>query len=121
MCFLHYYDSEMPETDVPLPELLEEYLTMMSDNLKKCFGIESLAPVSAKEPGISDLRLLVAGDYIEGRTAAKVAFSLLNQNDVMFKSTSDTDLLYLYHQLAHHTIVLESVTKDLPDDEEFEG
>ena len=121
MCFLHHYNSEMPETDVPLPELLEEYLKMMPDKLKMRCGIASLTPISAEEPGISDLRLLVAGGDIEGRTAAKDAFSLLNENHMMFKSTSDTDLSYLYRQLAHHTIVPKSVTKDLSDDEESEG
>ena len=120
-CFLHHYDSEMRDTDVPLPKLLQEYLTMICRNLKDCLSIKSIIPISEKEPGISDARLLVAGGDIGERTAAKDAFSLLNQNDVMFKPTSDADLLYLYRQLAHRTIVFESVSKSLPDDEESDG
>lgn len=70
--------------------------------------------VGIGQAGVSD------GD-MDGPATVKDAFSLLNQNDVLFKPTSDTGLLYLYRQLAHRTIILESVTKNLPDDEESDG
>ena len=119
-CYLHHYDSEMTDPHVPPPQLLENYLRMICDNLK-FLGIKSLAPVSENEPGITNTLLVVYGGDVDGRRPAKEAFSLLNQKKVMFKSTSDTDLSYLYRQLAHHTIIFESVSKSLSDDEESNG
>ena len=94
---------------------------MICDSLKICLRIQSLARVSENEPGITNTLLVVYGGDVDGRRPAKEAFSLLNQKKVMFKSTSDTDLSYLYRQLARHTIIFESVSKSLSDDEESNG
>ena len=80
-----------------------------------------MAPVSTAGSGIGNIRLVVVGGDVYERRSAKDAFSLLNQEKVMFKSTSNADLSYLYRQLAHRTIVFESVSKSLPDDEESDG
>lgn len=77
--------------------------------------------LSADEPNISDAVLVVAGGDVDGRRRAKNAFSLLNEQKVLYKPTDDADLLYLYRQLVHRTIVLESVTESLSDEEEEKG
>lgn len=92
-CYLRHYESEIEDSYVPSPELLENYLRTICNDLKDCLGIKSLAPVSANKSGISDIRLVVCCGDVDGRRLAKDALSLLNQKKVMLKTTSDADFL----------------------------
>ncbi len=87
------------------------------------FEIDSLIPDSSNQEGISDVKLVVVGGAVGENESMKTAFSLLNKDsdDTTVELITDIDVLYLYYQLQHKTTILQSMTKNLPNNEESRG
>lgn len=113
-----YYDDV---AGMPLPQVVAKILSIICKDLKKLDGSEPLEPSSGVFPRISNAHLIVAAGDVDNSSTVKTAFSLFNQNRMIPPTTVDLNVSYLWHLLVNRTIVLQSITKNLPDDEESDG
>ena len=77
--------------------------------------------INEENSGIFNAHLIVAGGDIDNSSTVKTAFSLLSKNRMILQTIDDRDVMYLCHLLMNRTIVLQSVTKNLSDDDESDG
>jgi hypothetical protein len=68
-------------------------------------------PDASGDNGITAVQLVLVGGDINGSKLIKTAFTSLNTNDAKIKLKNE-NVLYLYEQLKHRTIIFDSVIEN---------
>ncbi len=101
---------------------MEGFLHRICDKLRKHLQIRTILPDTEGGTRTSDYVLFVAGGDVEEAVRIKKAFSLLNKcrsdDDEIIRKFATPDVWYLYDNLLFRTIILESITKNLNEEEE---
>jgi hypothetical protein len=112
---MEHYSFDIDEGGMSRKEVLELFLIRICDDLKEKLKTDSIKS-NDNQTGISEAQLIIAGGDVYESYLIKTAFSSLNEpnkNDIT-QLNFDSDTLYLYQQLLNKTIILKSVSRNLP-------
>ncbi|CAF1929197.1 unnamed protein product [Rotaria magnacalcarata] len=100
-------------------ELLENFLTMMLEKLKRRLDLSTILPESDKPPILHDFKLIIGGGDANEALSIKYAFSFLNSTDEnnFIEYFQNKEIAYLYTQLMNRTVILKSIFLCLSDEE----
>ncbi|CAF3125036.1 unnamed protein product [Rotaria socialis] len=118
-CYLHHYSHSIEESNMVYTELLETFLTMMLENLKRRLDLSTILPESGKPPILHDFKLIIGGGDANEALSIKYAFSFLNSTDEnnFLEYFQNKEIAYLYTQLMNRTVILKSIFLCLSDEE----
>ncbi|CAF3977329.1 unnamed protein product, partial [Rotaria magnacalcarata] len=118
-CYLHHYSHPIDESNMVYTELLENFLTMMLEKLKRRLDLSTILPESDKPPILHDFKLIIGGGDANEALSIKYAFSFLNSTDEnnFIEYFQNKEIAYLYTQLMNRTVILKSIFLCLSDEE----
>lgn len=119
LCYLEHYLFDIDESSMSRKEVLELFLTRICEDLKDKLEVDSIKP-NDNQTDISEAQLIIAGGDVYENYLIKNAFTSLNEpsNNDITQLKVDSETLYLYQQLLNRTIILKSVSRNLPDHED---
>jgi hypothetical protein len=109
----HYSFLELDESGTDPPEVLEQFISIICENLLHHLGPGIIRPGSSDIDKLHVVKLIVVGGDVEEAKLIKTAFTLLDSSKSnVTLELNDSDESYLHQQLINRTIIFESVTKN---------
>ncbi|CAF4124278.1 unnamed protein product [Rotaria sp. Silwood2] len=113
-CYLYHYTFPFDEAKLPVDKVLVEYLNLIWESIKEQIQNDSESKESLSTISLSQFRLVVRGGDVAEGNKSRLAFNLLNHNeiDLTNKLSNNEYALFLYKEfIKRGTIILQPVFK----------